>query len=377
LRVKYVDTQNEGSRGKEVNLRIYNNRNMLQLSSLLACSDWSFVNSSDINNAWNSFIALWNECLNSACPVTTRQINAYRMALPRSILDQIKLKRKLYQKHRSYPMDTKIFDDYKRVKNVTNRSIREHKLVCMKKEFDRAPMGSAEWWKVVKRHFVGNSQEASTCSIIRLSDTEELNNREDIALAFVRHFSAIYTSDSVSAVNKQSNKPKTDTLRYDHVNDTLIRSVIEDLAIRKGNLDKLPNYVLKSLAIHVAKPLSVLIRRSFTHAVFPCVLKTCRVIPLHKGGQKESINNYRPISLQSTFATLIEKVAFDVIDNFIHRHETLSVNQFGFKKNHACVHACLFHLSAIYKYTWIPAVRSLVFMSIYRTPFHLLIIYYC
>jgi hypothetical protein len=50
------------------------------------------------------------------------------------------------------------------------------------------------------------------------------------------------------------------------------------------------------------------------------------------------------------FATLTEKTAIRIANLYTITNSVLSDNQFGFKSNHSCVHACLFHLSAIYRY---------------------------
>ena len=170
-------------------------------------------------------------------------------------------------------------------------------LKVLKREFDRVPTGSAEWWKVVKRHFVGTSFDPNNnCSIIRLADDHVLSEHKDIALAFVDHFSSIYTShfhdpNSVSAQMQNA----TSEFSYEYINDTLIRKLINELPLRKANFDRIPNHVFKSLSIYLAKPLSILIRRSFVSATFPLAHKTCRVIPLHKGGAKDLIKYYKPI----------------------------------------------------------------------------------
>ena len=44
-----------------------------------------------------------------------------------------------------------------------------------------------------------------------------------------------------------------------------------------------------------------------TEGVFSRHIKTARVIPLYKSGEKNNINNYRPISIVSFFFKIFEK----------------------------------------------------------------------
>ena len=76
---------------------------------------------------------------------------------------------------------------------------------------------------------------------------------------------------------------------------------------------------------------------SFIHGVFPDNLKLVKVIPVHKGGSTQDMNNFRPISLLSIFDKIMEKLMHnDFLDNNI-----LFKNQFGFRKNNSTIFALL------------------------------------
>ena len=50
-----------------------------------------------------------------------------------------------------------------------------------------------------------------------------------------------------------------------------------------------------------------ILNQSMTEGVFSRHIKTARVIPLYKSGEKNNINNYRPISIVSFFSKIFEK----------------------------------------------------------------------
>ena len=62
----------------------------------------------------------------------------------------------------------------------------------------------------------------------------------------------------------------------------------------------------------------------------PLQFKIAKVIPIHKAGDKDLMDNYRPISLLSTFSKIIEKIAATRITFFIEENNILSKWQFGF-----------------------------------------------
>jgi sarcosine oxidase/L-pipecolate oxidase len=55
------------------------------------------------------------------------------------------------------------------------------------------------------------------------------------------------------------------------------------------------------------------------------------VKPLYKEGNKESISNYRPISLLPSFSKILEKVIFNRLYQHCIDNNILSIHQYGFK----------------------------------------------
>ena len=86
-------------------------------------------------------------------------------------------------------------------------------------------------------------------------------------------------------------------------------------------------------------PLDYIINMSFLTGVDPNLLKIVKVIPIHKGGSTQNVNNYRPISLLSIFDKIIEKLMHKRLYNFLLEHNILYQNQFGFRKNNSTVFA--------------------------------------
>ena len=71
---------------------------------------------------------------------------------------------------------------------------------------------------------------------------------------------------------------------------------------------------------------------------FPDVWKKCKIVPVHKKGDKQLIKNYRPVSLLVLCGKLFEKLMVNSIFNFIDTRNILSVYQSGFHLGDSCVH---------------------------------------
>ena len=65
--------------------------------------------------------------------------------------------------------------------------------------------------------------------------------------------------------------------------------------------DDIPAILLKESIQCIITPLTHLINASFETGEFPNLLKTSKVISLHKKNNKNDLENYRPLSLNSVF----------------------------------------------------------------------------
>ena len=84
-----------------------------------------------------------------------------------------------------------------------------------------------------------------------------------------------------------------------------------------------------------------LINTFFSKGIFPEKLKIVTVIPLHKGGSTQDLNNFRPISLLSIFDKIIEKSIHKKLYHLLDLHNILFENQFGFRKNNSTPYALM------------------------------------
>jgi hypothetical protein len=92
-----------------------------------------------------------------------------------------------------------------------------------------------------------------------------------------------------------------------------------DMLQRKKTLDfnGLSTIILSKCSLTVSTPLRHVIQLSLMNGIVPVQLKIAKVIPLHKSGDKLSLDNYRPISLLSVFSKVLEKVVYNRLSTFL------------------------------------------------------------
>lgn len=97
--------------------------------------------------------------------------------------------------------------------------------------------------------------------------------------------------------------------------------------------------LVKNIIEYVGKPLTHICNQSLQAGIFPSKLKTAKVIPIYKAGDKHVFSNYRPVSLLSQFSKILEKIFYKRQDDFITKHNILGEQQYGFRTNRTTSHA--------------------------------------
>jgi hypothetical protein len=126
----------------------------------------------------------------------------------------------------------------------------------------------------------------------------------------------------------------------DHCNDiefnySKIYKLLKSINANKApGPDGIDGKVLKACCRSLAYPLSLLFRLSYNTGHIPGDWKTANVVPVHKKGDKGSVENYRPISLTSLVMKIFEKV---IRDELLAKCEN-KLNQFqhGFLPSKSC-----------------------------------------
>ena len=84
-----------------------------------------------------------------------------------------------------------------------------------------------------------------------------------------------------------------------------------------------------------------LLNKSLMSGIFPDDWKCDRVTSLFKHGESFELNNYRPISVISVVAKMLERIVYDQFYNFLNSEEIISKQQSGFRSLHSTVTALL------------------------------------
>ena len=78
-------------------------------------------------------------------------------------------------------------------------------------------------------------------------------------------------------------------------------------------------------------PLGIIFNNIINIGIYPNDWKYANVTPVHKKNDKQTVKNYRPISLLPVCAKLFEKIIFKNMYNHLISNDLLTKNQSGFR----------------------------------------------
>ena len=117
-----------------------------------------------------------------------------------------------------------------------------------------------------------------------------------------------------------------------------IENVISSLDSNKSvGLNSIPTAILKLLKNDISSQLSEIFSISFSSGIFPSILKTAKVIPIHKKNSKLDFSNYRPFSLFSNIEKFLERLMY----KFFSYNNLIYPLQFGFRQKYSTVRALI------------------------------------
>ena len=98
----------------------------------------------------------------------------------------------------------------------------------------------------------------------------------------------------------------------------------------------------KQIIPYISVPFSHICNLSIVNGEFPTAMKISKVIPVHKSGDANTLNNYRPISLLPSLSKVLERIMYDRLYKYVSANNMIIPQQFGFRRNYSTELALLY-----------------------------------
>ncbi|CAB4016528.1 Hypothetical predicted protein, partial [Paramuricea clavata] len=140
-----------------------------------------------------------------------------------------------------------------------------------------------------------------------------------------------------SYISKSSTTFEFDTVSVDKV----LHSFHALSSSKAIGVDKIPIKVLKLSIAIIVPSMTKLFNYVIQNGVFPRDWKVAKVIPLHKKGPKNLLDNYRPISILPAISKAFESILYEQLHGYLSNASILSKCQFGFRRYYSTTTALL------------------------------------
>lgn len=298
-------------------------------------TNFSQINFTDTNNAYDTFSTLFKSCCIAHKFVSRRAAQLYSPICPwmnEEILKLIRLKEHWYNKMKQNKDNDYYREKFRVARNLSLSTMRKRKKQYFSSRIAKANGSSKEIWRTINLVMKSSQQ----CNI--LPDLNILNcDQAHLVSMFNDFFISIGTSSA--AVSDETSRiilpsPCINTFVYVEITAAEIVGVARQMLSNKAmGHDEISVNLLKDNIDILCYPLQKLFNQAFLSGIYPEKLKIGRVVPIYKNGDPNDLANYRPITILSCINTLFEKLIAARIMNFVEKYNILVANQHGFRKN--------------------------------------------
>ncbi len=222
---------------------------------------------------------------------------------------------------------------YKQERNRVKSLLRDAEQSYYRDKMYDCRGNSAVTWKIIK-DITPNRKEANNNN----NFVNELEMAEKFNDLFVSVGERTYqtTQNNLSNSNQNNVVPLPDVddghrFRPSPVDTNTVILTIKSLNNTKaaGSDGITLRYIQDSLPITIPY-ITTIINTSIVTGKFPTMWKHATVTPIYKNGDRDNINNYRPISLVPILSKVLEEIVAQQITTFLETGKLLSNTQHGF-----------------------------------------------
>lgn len=269
----------------------------------------------------------------------------------------------LYKMKLKFP-DTHYYQErFIHYRNLIKREVQMAKQTYYSRKIQVNISDSRKTWDVM-REVIYNKPSKKSCQIPSILfnnqsytgsfDKANLINDffSSIGVGTQTNGSSLNLSDEQQSLQSTMGTSRSSLTFFEPTTSEEISRVIQSLQLSSSaGYDNISTLHLRSNIDLYANYLSTQINKSFQSGIFPTALKIARVIPIYKSGSRNVMDNYRPISILSSFSKVYEKVIYNRLEAFLLENSLIDKNQFGFLKNSSTVSASTCLINSIVNQT--------------------------
>ncbi|MBM3939105.1 MAG: hypothetical protein FJ333_10715, partial [Sphingomonadales bacterium] len=330
---------------KKEEFRSYRNFSLPQITKFkeaLRQVDWHSVTSqNDVNssyaNFWNKFTELYEQFFPLKRVKKNKNLQPQNKFMTQGLLVSRSTKNNLHKAALINQNDATVAY-YRTYRNIYNSLIRKSRTLYYSDNISVNQKNPKKVWDIIKEALNKQSSDNSIPEI--LQNHTNLTCNVDKANVFNRFFTNIgleihntVPPSSKSFADFLPLNPNPSILEFNEIGPIHISDIIKSLPNKSSqDLSGVSLKLVKSVRTEISTPLAHIFNLSLTNGVFTESLKCSRTVPVYKSGQKNSCDNYRPISLVPTFSKILEKIVAIKLSNHLDVNNLIYKHQYGFQR---------------------------------------------
>jgi len=301
------------------------------LLSDLDSAPWSVMDSfDDIDSSWEYWKKLFEQIVNSHIPVQKTRNRAKTLPWISQNAKKLIRARNYYHTMAKKSRNSNDWEQYWKLRNLVTSEMRKAKLQFFENLSNQTPR---KVWKVLNRTLGRGSK-------MRIDAVMTPNGRKTSQQSIVDEFSKYFSSwnglPSVDACADQLDLPPLDyEFKFERIEEEEVLNLLKTLDVHKAvGLDLISARLLRKTAPAISHSLTSLFNYSLQSGCVASEWKIARVTPIPKVSNSEEVSNFRPISVLTVVAKVLEKIVHRQLYTYLQMHSILHDAQSGFRPQH-------------------------------------------
>lgn len=294
-------------KSKKTNKYNFFRTNYTAINNALTAIDWNNeFNDLNVNESTDKFYSIIRNLIHKYTPIIKSKSDEFPKWFSKELIELIKQKEIYFNLKKKTKQQIYILlfnEKRKEIKRLKRKNLHEYQ-TNIESLIKTNPKCFFAYTKAQRK-----SNKLPTAMHLK-NETSE--NMCDTANLFAKHFSSVYTDHNHSTTFQCDGNCNN----YIHFSDNDLKAIINNLDSNKTNSpDGIPSIFYIQTIDNITQPLTLIFNKSFREMVYPDPFKTSFIIPIHKSGCIDDIENYRPISILSTIAKIFDKLIFNHISS--------------------------------------------------------------
>lgn len=234
---------------------------------------------------------------------------------------------------------------FRQIRNKCTSAVRNAKSGYYLELITSSYSDPTKFWKAVN-----SNKSKATISLPTMVKSNDclITEQNEICLAFNRHFAHaghLFDNDDCEGpppgdCGHVRSEGHVSQFSFEPFSGSVVFEALQSIDTRKSTgEDNVDPFFLKLAAPLITEQITYIFNLSISTGIVPSIWKTAHVFPLHKGGDRSDLNNYRPISKLSCLAKILESLVNNQLKAFLSNHSVLSPHQSGFRAKHSTISA--------------------------------------